>query len=192
MAETIGSVQLGAVAPSSLTCDASCAALLGAMTASFQRVAAEVDRVILLANIDRQPSAVVDALAWHFHVDFYDASLPLETRRELVKRHNEWHRIKGTPAAVERIIETVFGDGYLIEWQDDASENLDKFEFEVHTTAAAAAGDRAADFAASVNAVKNVRSHLKRLVIDDSTSGAQYVGAAIYVHDKITLRTEAG
>lgn len=189
MAETIYTVSLPDVAPESLTCDDKCASLLAAMTVSLKRVAALTDRLILLANIDRQPSEVVDALAYHYHVDFYDDTLPLETRRELVKNHNEWHRIKGTPAAVARIIQTVFGPGSIREYSP-LDDDLEPYEFEVHTTAAEAAGSRAAEFIASVNAVKNVRSHLKRLVIDDSQNGAQYLGAALYIHDKITLRGE--
>ena len=184
----IKDVSLLGAAPESLTGDAECASLLGAMEKTFRRIAELTDRLILLPNIDRQPSEVVDALAWHYHVDFYDASLPLETRRELVKNHNEWHRIKGTPAAVERIIQTVFGDGYLREWFEAA--DMEPYTFEVHTTNATANTSQIERFIRAVGAVKNVRSHLTRIVIDDSIGGTVYTGAALQMYDKTEMEAE--
>lgn len=176
-------------APPNLADDTECAALLNAMTPTFRRLAEMTDRLILLPNINQQPSEVVDALAYHYHVDFYDASLPLETRRELVKNHNEWHRIKGTPAAVERIIQTVFGDGHLVEWFE--RDDMEPYTFEVHTSNAEAAGGKIQQFLAAVNAVKNVRSHMTRIVIDENTIGTIYAGAAVVLYEKVTMEAES-
>lgn len=172
-------------APPNLAEDPECAALLNAASTAFRKLADKAEMLILLPNIDRQPSEIVDALAYHYHVDFYDASLPLETRRNLVKNHNEWHRIKGTPAAVERIIQTLFGDGYLVEWFQ--RDGMDPYTFEVHTTNAAAAGEKLQQFVAAINAVKNVRSHMTRIVVDENTSGTIYAGAAMVIQEKIKM-----
>lgn len=165
--------------------DPECAALLNAASAAFRKLADKAEMLILLPNIDRQPSEIVDALAYHYHVDFYDASLPLETRRNLVKNHNEWHRIKGTPEAVERIIQTLFGDGYLVEWFQ--RDGMEPYTFEVHTTNAAAAEEKLQQFVAAINAVKNVRSHMTRIVVDENTSGTIFAGAAIMIQEKIKM-----
>lgn len=181
----IQDVSLIDAAPPNIAEDPECAAILNAASAAFRKLAEKAERLILLPNIDKQPSEIVDELAYHYHVDFYDASLPLETRRELVKNHNEWHRIKGTPAAVERIIQTVFGSGHLVEWFE--REGMEPYTFEVHTNNAEAAGEKIQQFTAAVNAVKNVRSHMTRIVIDETESGTVYVGAAIAIHDKVRL-----
>ena len=182
----IKDLSLVSAAPSSLTSDAECEALLRAMTTQFRKVAAAIDRLPLLANIDRQPSEVVDALAYHFHVDFYDASLPLETRRALVKNHNEWHLIKGTPAAVERIIQTVFGDGELVEWFE--REDMEPYTFEIHTSNAEAAENRMEELIAAVNAVKNVRSHLVRVAVSERAAGSIYIGGTLTTYEEIKMK----
>lgn len=181
----IKDISLLDVAPPNLTEDPECAALLQAMSSQFRRLAELTERVILLPNIDKQPSEIVDALAYHYHVDFYDASLPLETRRNLVKNHNEWHRVKGTPAAVEKLIRIVFGDGYLVEWFQ--REDMEPYTFEVHTANAKAAGEERKRFLSAINAVKNVRSHLTRIVVDENCTGTVYMGGAIAIHDKIIM-----
>ena len=181
----IRGISLLDAAPPNLAEDPECAAIMNAASAAFQKLADKAEMLILLPNIDRQPSEIVDALAYHYHVDFYDASLPLETRRNLVKNHNEWHRIKGTPEAVERIIQTLFGDGYLVEWFQ--RDEMDPYTFEVHTTNESAAGEKLQQFVTAVNAVKNVRSHMTRIVIDENTSGTIYAGAAMVIQEKIKM-----
>lgn len=181
----IREISLLDAAPPNLAEDPECAALLNAASAAFRKLADKAEMLIFLPNIDRQPSEIVDALAYHYHVDFYDASLPLETRRNLVKNHNEWHRIKGTPEAVERTIQTVFGDGYLVEWFQ--RDGMEPYTFEVHTTNASAAAENLSRFVAAINAVKNVRSHMTRIVVDENTSGTVFAGAAIMIQEKIKM-----
>lgn len=181
-------ISLVEAAPSNLANDEECAALLEVTSTQCRRLAELADRVILLHNIDKQPSEVVDALAYHYHVDFYDASMPLDIRRDLVKNHNEWHRIKGTPAAVERIIQTVFGDGYLVEWFE--REGMEPYTFEVHTSNAKAAEEEYKRFKKAVNAVKNVRSHMVRLVTDESKQSNVYIGAVLSFHEKYVLEVK--
>lgn len=70
----------------------------------------------IYGRINELNEEVVDSLAWQFHVDFYDYTLPIEMRRELVKNSIRWHKIKGTPQAVIEVITELFGDTQLQEW----------------------------------------------------------------------------
>lgn len=72
--------------------------------------------VLLLPRLNELSEALVDELAWQFHVDFYRDNFPLETKRNLVRTAIERHRKKGTPAAVEDIIRTVYQDAMVEEW----------------------------------------------------------------------------
>ena len=58
----IKDISLLDVAPPNLTEDPECASLLQAMSGQFRRLAELTERVILLPNIDKQPSEIVDAL----------------------------------------------------------------------------------------------------------------------------------
>lgn len=48
--------------------------------------------------------AELELLAWQMHVDFWETEWPREKKMELVRTSTAWHRIKGTPAAVERAL----------------------------------------------------------------------------------------
>ena len=58
----------------------------------------QIYSVLIYPVIDSLGSDLVDALAVQLHCDFYDKSLSLEARRQIVKTSIAWHRIKGTPA----------------------------------------------------------------------------------------------
>lgn len=58
-------------------------------------------------------------LAWAFHVDFWDDSLPESAKRDLVANAWEWHRKKGTRYAIRRSLETLgFSNVDITEWFD--------------------------------------------------------------------------
>jgi len=62
---------------------------------------------------------LVDILAWQFHVDFYDHTLPLATRKQLVQNSIMWHHRKGTVALVQEVLDTFWrGGATLIEWYE--------------------------------------------------------------------------
>ena len=75
-----------------------------------------ISKVLIYPVIDQLDSDMVNALAIQLHCDFYDFNLPLATRRNLVKTSIAWHRIKGTPAAVEMLTQTIFHDSKVKEW----------------------------------------------------------------------------
>ena len=75
-----------------------------------------ISKVLIYPVIDQLDSDMVNALAIQLHCDFYDFNLPLATRRNLVKTSIAWHRIKGTPAAVEMLAQTIFHDSHTKEW----------------------------------------------------------------------------
>lgn len=62
----------------------------------------------IYGRVDKLDEDTIDSLAWQFHVDFYDYTLTLEKKRQLVKSAIRLHRIKGTPQAVIDASTTVF------------------------------------------------------------------------------------
>ena len=83
---------------------------------ALHRYESKIQKVLIYPVIDQLDSELVDALAIQLHCDFYDKSLSLEARRQIVKTSIAWHRIKGTPAAVEMLTQTIFRNSYTKEW----------------------------------------------------------------------------
>ncbi|OBZ08040.1 phage tail protein I [Bacillus sp. FJAT-26390] len=136
-------------------------------------------------RLDTITEAETDELAWQYHIDFYDPTLPLEQRRELVKRSYGWHRRKGTPSAVEELIATIFGSGEVQEWYEYGGE---PGYFKVLTSDPAANASKAAEFIAAINSVKNVRSWLESIEITSGDSMGIYIGNALHTGEFITAK----
>lgn len=84
--------------------------------------------VLILARIDELPEDVIDLLAKQFKVDFYDANTPVERKRELVRTSIAWHRIKGTPDAVQQVsIRSSTGQRYRNTGNTAASRTFSKW-----------------------------------------------------------------
>src|ERR1700747_2967730 len=67
----------------------------------------DTGQVVMIPNIlSIDDSNLIDILAWQFHVYFYDATKPLDFRRQLVQNSIRWHMTKGTIALVEEVINT--------------------------------------------------------------------------------------
>ena len=122
----------------------------------------KISRILIYPAIDNLPSNLIDALAIQFHVDFYDKNLSLEARRTLVKTGIAWHKIKGTPAAVEMVLRSVFNSAEVSEWFDYGGE---PYFFRI--LARGMKDEKAAEvWLKLVFASKNVRSWLEKLILD--------------------------
>lgn len=75
-----------------------------------------INKLIILPNIENLEEDILDHIAYQFHVDFYDAELPLEVKQQLVRSSMKWHRIKGTRASLEQMLETIYYDIRVEEW----------------------------------------------------------------------------
>ena len=84
--------------------------------AQLKFVDSQISKILIYPVIDQLESDLVDALAIQLHCDFYDKGLSLEARRQIVKTSIAWHRIKGTPAAVEMLTQTIFHESRTKEW----------------------------------------------------------------------------
>jgi phage tail protein, P2 protein I family len=171
--------------PPNLKQDPDMIAASKAVDTEFTLVVNEVKNCIILPRIDELGSDLVDLLAWELHVDFYDPTLSLEVRRQIVKNSTKWHRQKGTPAAVEELIDTVFGDGQVQEWFDYAGQ---PYMFKVITPNASVTGDQAALFIRALDSVKNARSKLEEIIISLSGEMDLYYAGIVHTGDNLTIK----
>lgn len=136
-------------------------------------------------RIDELSSALIDALAVQFHVDFYDMALPLETRRALVKNSIRWHMKKGTKGAVQEIVRTVFSTGVVTEWYEYGGK---PYHFRVDLlTELRLSPENIATLVQAVGTVKNVRSWLDYLGFSRKLKSTVYYGFMPCSHVKYSI-----
>lgn len=148
---------------------------------SFDKTIAEV---LIYPAIDMLGSELINTLAIQMHCDFYDDTLPLDVRRNLVKNSIAWHRIKGTPAAVEQMIQTVYQTGVVEEWFDYGGE---PFFFKVNLGDSQITTQKIKNLIKMINASKNVRSWLEVLRFSKSIDIIRYLGCFADVHKKYEI-----
>jgi phage tail P2-like protein len=100
---------------------------------------------------------LIDLLAWQFHVDFYEPSMPIEIKRQLVLKSLDWHYRKGTPSVVEEIVSTVFSRAIIQEWFE--YEGL-PYHFRIATDEQMPDEETRNKLYRVINSVKNTRSFL--------------------------------
>lgn len=180
----LNNIDLLSLQTSYLQQDKTVQAICKALNPYFQLLADSVKYVLIYARIDELDDDSINRLAWQFHIDFYDVTLPIQVRRELVKNAIRWHRHKGTPSAVEELISTVFDSGRVNEWFEYGGE---PYKFQVITTNESVTMDKAEEFIKALNSVKNERSWLDRVIIEIGDEINLYFAGIVHSGDKITL-----
>lgn len=118
-------------------------------------------RLNFMHRIDEiEDGRFLDALAYQFHVDFYDHTLSLEKKRKLIKSSIPQHKKKGTPAAVEGLITNLFGSGEVHEWFEYGGK---PYFFKIMVDISAFS-DGLDIFFRALDTVKNTRSHLEEFI----------------------------
>jgi phage tail P2-like protein len=161
------------------------AAFVEAFDYEFHLLVEDTARLLLFANIANQPAEVLDHLAWQFSVDFYDQSMSLDAKRDLIAKALYWHSVKGTPHAIERVVAIVFGEGTVEEWFDYGGE---PFHFRVR-----ASGGRFPDstkydlLMRMIRIVKRASAVLESITIEQSGDLPLSFGGKLQIGETVTL-----
>ncbi len=139
------------------------------------RAMEEAARLFLFGRIDTMDEELLSHLAYQFHVDFYDETLPLEKKRAIVKASIRYHRKKGTPKAVEDFLSEVFSTSELSEWFEYGGK---PYFFKVKTRDRLSDDEAFSRFFRALYTVKNTRSWLEALVLEREKEGDIYAGGA--------------
>lgn len=148
--------------PPNLLRDSNIRAAAMALDEELSAVTEDIDKCLIVPNIDKQSEAVVDHLAWERHVDFYEPDLPVEKKRLLVQQAPSWHKRKGTPSAVEELVTAVYARTRLEEWWEYGEQ---PFMFRIVLTNAYGRV-RILDLIKVVNIAKNKRSRLDHITFE--------------------------
>ena len=157
----LGEIKLAETLPQSISSDEQVQNICKAIEQRLWEIKKQSAFVLLLPRLNELSEALVDALAWEYHVDFYTPDLAIEKKRALVREAIAWHRIKGTPAAVESVCTAVFQSASVEEnWQYGGQP----YHFKVKVVKEAVPNEKVIDMLIeAINATKNTRSWLDEI-----------------------------
>ena len=158
----IKDIKLTDLLPPNIAMDPKVRAAAEALDGELQSVTEAIKECSFFARIDKLPEVIIDFLSWRFHVDFYEPDLPIQVKRELVKKSIPWHRRKGTPVTVEELVAAIFDDARVVEWFEYGGE---PYMFKVVTFNYSTTQEQAEEFLRALDAVKNTRSWLEAIEI---------------------------
>lgn len=129
-------------------------------------------------HIDELNEAELDALAWELNILWYDTGATLDTKRALVKDSDLVYKRLGTKWAVENVIQSYFGDGYIREWFEYEGQ---PGHFRVYSTNPSLNNERLTEFLNILDKVKRHSSKLEGIYI--TLTGEMNLSAGVAVRE---------
>ena len=106
------------IMPESLASQVETQAFAYAVGRQIEKLCAYSDAARTYAAIATMPEWLLDYMAVELRTPSYDENYSLKTKRALIQGSLLFYTQMGTPAAVNRIIETIFETGYIEEWYE--------------------------------------------------------------------------
>ena len=116
MAKELEKLSLSDIIPGSIAGDENVQAAIQGIDPEMQSVSRDIAEALIYSRIDELPEPVLDALAWQWHVDFYELAHSVEGKREVVKGALQWHRKKGTVWAILKALDMFGVRGTFTPW----------------------------------------------------------------------------
>ena len=182
---SLQTISLRELLPPSIASDPDILAAAEALDAELQKATARIPGVSILPNIrEITDSAIIDLLAWQFHVDFYEPDAPLSVRRDLVAKSLEWHTRKGTPSVVEEVVTAALSDAQVQEWFEYGGA---PYFFRISTHLPLSEETEVRRLLAAIDSVKNTRSWLEFIEAISTAWQRLRWGSGIALLDTITV-----
>jgi hypothetical protein len=107
--------------PDSIANDPQVIAACEAIDIELAEIYDDIPAINFWPNVEQQSGAMLDVMMWEMHVDIWqnwEDELTDDDKILLINESIDWHQHKGTPWAVEEMIDKVFGPGVavLTEW----------------------------------------------------------------------------
>ena len=106
------------IMPENLASQVETKAFAYAVGRQIEKLCAYSDAARTYAAIATMPEWLLDYMAVELRTPSYDENYSLKAKRALIQGSLLFYTQMGTPAAVNRIIETIFETGYIEEWYE--------------------------------------------------------------------------
>lgn len=157
-----------------------------ALKKGIQLILDRADMTRTQAVIDSLPERILDVLAVELNAPYYREDLPLDKKREIIKRTLLWHLTAGTPSAMRELIDIVIGEGTIVEWPDYKDPPYTPGTFDILTDVQIT--EKIVElFIAIIERVKNERSHLRRLHVHRRMEAQWYIGVGGRTEPHVTI-----
>lgn len=122
-----------------------------------------IDKIGLFYDLDNVSEDVLDFLAIDLGTQYYDQTLPIENKRNLIKNTMSWYQKAGTIGAVRELVDSLFTSGEVIEWFNSSDDEVnDPYKFMVQADYYSE-DDNVTYFSQLLKNVKNARSVLSKV-----------------------------
>lgn len=183
----LSNLDLLALQTKSMKKDKSTQGFCEALNQQLMDIANMSNQLLIYSRLDEVSEEILDILSYQFSVDFYDVTLPVSKKRDLIKNSLKWHRTKGTPAAVEEVLTAAFDESWIIEWFEYGGN---PYMFKIITTDRITDTDKIAKIIKAIDSVKNIRSHLEEFIFQRDNHLQKYYGGAISITKVHTIKAE--
>lgn len=174
-------IELIKLIPQFMRNDEAVQGLAAGVDAIIPGLATAIEKLSTWDHIDELTDAELDELAWELNIPWYDSTAGIGVKREVIKNSDQVYKRLGTKWAVENVIRTYFGDGYIMEWFEYDGE---PGHFRVYSSNPSMNNDRLVEFLSLVNKVKRATAKLDGVFITlDAELG---LSAGVAVHDSAT------
>jgi phage tail P2-like protein len=144
--------------------------------------------VLLFANTDNMPDAILDILAVELRLPYYDQSYTTQVKRELIKGAFTYWASTGTVASLAEILVKIFGDAEIEEWFEYGG---DPGYFRILTGNPNITGNTLEQFKQTAQNVKRLSAWLEEVLVDMAIPNMNiFNGFALYDHTETTLTQE--
>lgn len=173
-----------AVLPENLKEQPEVRAIAYAVGHQIEKLCAYADGARTYAAIQTMPERAMDMLAVELRTPAYDEAYPIETKRSLVINSLLYFARMGTPSAVNNLIETIFGKGYITEWWEYGGN---PHHFRVTGIDLRQVFKNYENFIKIMEAVKRKSSVMDALTAISKVTGTVYFGTAVRTAKAVTL-----
>lgn len=156
----------------------------------MQFILEKADGTRTYSIIQNLPDDILDMLAVELRTMYYEETMDISVKRNIIQNTLSWYAKAGTPAAVEELISVVFGSGKIVEWFDFTEPPYTPGTFDIITNAPMERGI-IDTLSAIIDKVKNARSQIRRVVINrDLHQGASIAMRSVAVTETVVLNYE--
>lgn len=157
--------------------DSAVRGLAAGINSIIPQVVAEVEKLSTWDCIDKLSEKELDELAWELNVPWYETSAPIDVKRSIILDSDKVYKKLGTKWAVENVINTYFGDGYIEEWFQYGG---DPGRFRVYSTNPTLNESEFAEFLHLLNKVKRASAKLDGVFISLTGQMNLCMGTALH------------
>lgn len=166
---------LAELLPPSLQYDEKLVAVANALSLELEKLSAQCELVLHLPRLNDLPHEVLDHLAYQYHVDFYSSDYSLQMKRKMLRETFYLHRIKGTPASVEKFLSAIMKNPVVEEFFEYSGE---PYFFKITTGGLYLEIDNEEEFLRLINHAKNLRSWLDSIIFDLTIEESHLISVA--------------